>query len=281
MMEGLNTILQSGNTHRIAKAKYEQTKSQQESGNKVKKAQGDLATWSRSLSNKRRVAAAEKKYNANIMQLNHEMKQAGKQQSNLSLQYAEAQGRVRAQAAFSGVGGSTVEAIENLVALQTATSEQELHDAISNMGFFGKEQSAKMVADAYNSQDMSQTMVEFDYNVHISPKPLKYKWLKVAGVAAATVYGGPMAGEAAADAFVGMWQAENGDFAGASKSFGQAFQGGAQAFNDWNDRGGTAWAKDAFSGYRASGGGNDYAKVSTGNKASSASNKKVGGNKWF
>lgn len=275
MMEGVNTILQSGNTHRVAKAKYEQAVTLQRAGNKVKKAQGDLASWSRSLANRNRVEAAERQYNDNMAQLAHNLKQNGKEGSNLTLQHAEAVGTVRAQAAMSGVGGNTVEAMENLIALQTATSEEELKEAIESMSYYGKENSTQLVADAMNSQDFSQTVAEFDYTQHIAPKPLKYKWLKLVGVAAATYFGGPQAGEAAADAFVGQWQAQNGDFGGASASYGQALQGGMTAFKQWSDRGGTAWGSDAFSGFRASGGGRDSGQSFV--KVSSQSNSKGGG----
>lgn len=249
-MSGIGTILQANNMHRIAKAQWEQRTQEQKAGNKLAKAQGDLANWSRSLSNRRRVTAAEEQFNAAAEALSNEAKAAGKQKANMTLDYAEQSGNLLALAAFSGVGGASVEAMENLIALQDATSQEELDQTVSRMLYNGKKSAASSLASEYKAQDFSQTVVQFDNTRHIAPKAMGGRLLKLAAVAVATYFGGPMAGEAVANLAVGDWKASNGDFAGANQSFGAAISGGLSAAKGYSDRGNTAWGSDVMQGFR-------------------------------
>lgn len=278
-MDGLGTILQANNITRIAKAKYEQARDTQRANNQLKKAQGDLANWSRSLGNRRRIEASEKEFNRGIEQISHETRQMGKQQTALTLDTAEQRGALLARAAMTGVGGSTVEAMENLVALQAATTTEEMDQAMNQMVHFGKQNLVTGLMNSYMSQDFSQTMMDFDFTKHIEPERMKRRLGKLVGVAVATYFGGPMAGEAVSDIAVGEWKASNADYGGAMQSFGQGIQGGMQAWQQTSERG-SSWGGDVMRGMRANGGGSEnYAKVSNN---STMTNKTTKSSKsWF
>lgn len=245
----IGTILQAPNMHRVAVANWEKETGTRAANNKLKKSQGDLSTWSRSLGNKKRVDAAESEFNRQIEGLSHELRQMGKQSTGATLAAAEQQGALMALAAFSGVGGSSVEAMENLVSLQDATTQEELQQAMDNMNYFGKENAATIMGNAYDAQDFSQTLVDLDFTKSIRPVAMKRRLGKLIGVAVATYFGGPQAGEAVSDIAVGEWKATNADFAGAMTSYGSAIQNGMSAWKDTSERGG-AWGKDVMEGLR-------------------------------
>ncbi|QWT56586.1 internal virion protein [Stenotrophomonas phage BUCT598] len=247
----IGTILQAPNMHRIAVANWEKETKTRAANNFLKKAQGDLTTWSRSLGNKKRVQAAEEEYNRQMEGLSHELRQMGKQGTANSLNAAEQQGALMALAAFSGVGGASVEAMENLVSLQDATTQEELQQAMDNMNYFGKENAATVMGNAYDSADMTQTVLDLDFTKSIRPVAMKRRLGKLIGVAVASYFGGPQAGEAVADIAVGEWKATNADFGGAMNSYGSAIQNGMQAWKDTSERGG-AWGKDVMEGMRKS-----------------------------
>ncbi|AHB12133.1 internal virion protein [Xylella phage Paz] len=252
-MDGLGTILQANNITRVARAKYQSAVATQAANNKLKKAQGDLANWSRSLSNRRRVEAAQKEFNRGVEQLSNETRQAGKQATGITLDSSEQRGALLARAAMTGVGGSTVEAMENLINLQAATSQEEIDQAVDNMQYSAKQNLTTALMNTYMSQDFSQTMMDFDFTKHIEPQGMKRRLGKLVGVAVATYFGGPMAGEAVSNLAVGEWQATNGDFQGANQSFGAAMTQAGGAMQQWSDRGGTAWGEDVWRGMRANG----------------------------
>lgn len=278
-MAGLGTILQANNQHRIAKAKYEQARDTQRANNKLKKAQGDLANWSRSLGNRRRIEAAEKEFNRGVEQISHETRQMGKQRTALSLDSAEQRGALLARAAMTGVGGSTVESMENLMALQAATSNEELDQAMEQLVHFGKQNLVTGMMNSYLSQDFSQTMMDFDFTKHVEPQRMKGRLGKLIGVGVATWFGGPQAGDAVANLAVGEWKADNADYIGAMQSFGQAIQGGVSAWDAYSARG-TSWGGDVLRGMRATGRGSDsYANIT---KNASTTNKSATRSKsWF
>lgn len=232
----INTILQSGNTTRIAKARYEQAVQTQVASNKLKKAQTDLSTWSRSLSNKRRVNAAGDSYSSAMERLQAQVKNAGKQTANLDLAHSARIGEIRARSALAGVGGSTVDLMDHLVTLQTATSIQEVEQSVADMLYFTKDQAASVVADAYKGQDFSQDFTMYDTVKYQEPKDLKYKWGKLVGIAAAYIWGGQAAGDMAANGTVADWKASNGDFDGAVSSYTAAANSGLDMWRDYAAR---------------------------------------------
>ena len=123
-MGSVNTIMQSGNIHRIARATYEQRTQERVANNKLTAAKLSLAEFSRTLANQTRMRNAGKEYNAATTRLSHELEQAGKDRLSVQLQHAEASGALQVQAAMAGVGGSSVELMDNLIDSQRATMEQ-------------------------------------------------------------------------------------------------------------------------------------------------------------
>lgn len=275
-MDGLGTILQANNIHRVAMANWERETQTRAASNKVKKAQGDLANWSRNFANKKRVQAAEEEFNRKAEALSHEMRQAGKQRANLSLEYAEQQGALQAMAAFNGVGGSSVDMMENLVALQDATTVEELQQTIENMSYFGKLDMSNVMKNAYDSQDFSQHQLDIDFTKSVKPVAMKRRLGKLIGVGVATYFGGPMAGEAVSNLAVGEWKATNADFDGSMKAFGSAIQNGIGAWKETAQRG-TSYGNDVMQGIRK-GGAKTSGAVST-KKVSSADAGR--GKSWF
>lgn len=277
-MDGLGTILQANNIHRIAQAKYEQAYKTQQASNKLKAAQGNLANWSRSLSNRRRIEAAELEFNRANEQLSHEVRQLGKQRSNADLAHAEERGVIAARAAMAGVGGSTVDAMDMLVTLQGATTNEELDQAFEQMTVFGKQNIVTGLMNQYMATDKSQTMMDFDYSKHIEPKRMKRRLGKLIGVGVASFFLGPEGGKAVADFAVGEWEATNANYDGAMRNFGSAIQSGVNAWKETSERG-EAWGKDVMRGFRASGGGSNAYKTGGGANISkgTSSNKKS----WF
>ena len=279
MIEALGTIMQSGNITRVAKAKYEQSRETRVASNKLKASQGTLADWSRSLGNRRKMQAAEANYNRGMESLVHEIGQGTKAIANVGLQRAAEVGALNAQAAFSGVGGSSVELMETLTSLQMATTESEQQKSLENMAFYGKYDAASVIRDAAMSYDMGRTIQGFDYGWESEPKDISKKWLKVVGVAAATIFGGPMAGQAAAETVVAEWQYQNGDIQGGNKSMGNAAASAMEAYQDWSQKRATAAEKDSFQSWRASGAGSgSYTDVAIGTSAKKA--KTQSGSSW-
>lgn len=279
-MDGIGTILQANNITRVARAKYQSAVATQAANNKLKKAQGDLANWSRSLGNRRKVEAAQKEFNRGVEQLSNETRQAGKQRTQNTLNSAEQRGALLARAAMTGVGGSTVEAMENLIGLQAATTQEEIDQAVDNMQYSAKENLTTALMNTYMSQDFSQTMMDFDFTQHIEPQAMKRRLGKLVGVAVATYFGGPMAGEAVSNLAVGEWEATNGNFTGANQSFGAAMTQAGGAMQQWSDRGGTAWGEDVWRGMRANG-SNAGAKTSGAVSTKKATSASSGSKSWF
>jgi hypothetical protein len=171
--------------------------------------------------------------------------------------------------------------MENLIGLQAATTEEELDQAVDNMQYSGKRNLATAMMNSYMMQDFSQTMMDFDFTQHIEPKAMKGRVAKLIGVAVATYFGGPMAGEAAADFAVGEWQAENGDFQGANQSFGSSMTNAGTAWKQYSDRDGGSWGGDVIRGMRATGTSTDAARTTGGVSTKKAQSASSGSKSWF
>lgn len=249
-MGNTSTLLQSGNTYRIAKATYRAQVAQTTNNNKLEAAKVGFSDFMRTLSNKARVNAASKEYNFQMEQLSEELRASTNAGFNTQVNLAAARGALTAQAGMVGVGGSSADLMDSMVRLQSEMDLESQMNARNLLASRGARQTAQIMANAYKGMDLSRTFGNFDFTQHIAPQPLKHKFAKLVGVAVATYFGGPMAGEAVAGAFVGDWQARNGDFQGASKTFGNAIQGGLSAFRDWGERGGQSWGSAVAQGNR-------------------------------
>ncbi|AMW36100.1 internal virion protein [Xanthomonas phage XAJ24] len=245
-MGSVNTILQANNTTRVARAQYRQAVAQTDNTNRLEVAKGGFADFMRSLKNNAQLDAASKEYNSNMEALSEELRARQGAGLNSQLQLASARGSLQAQAGAVGVGGSSADLMDTMVGLQAEMDQQTQKNAVELLASRGAAQTAQVMSRAWNGMDMSRTFGQFDYSQHIEPQAMKRRLGKLVGVAVATYFGGPMAGEAVADFAVGTWQADNGNFSGASQSFSNAMQGAAGSFQQYQQRGGKSWASSAF-----------------------------------
>lgn len=274
-MGSVNTILQANNTTRIARANWRAATAQSKNTNALEVAKGNFSEYMRTLSNQAKVNAASKEYNFKMEQLSEELRAKQGAGLNTQVQLAAARGALAAQSGFAGVGGSSADLMDTMVRMQSEMDLETQQNAISLMASRGASQTAQIMSNAYKGMDISRTFGQFDYQQHIEPKAMKGRFGKLVGVAVATYFGGPKAGQAVADMAVGQWQASNGDFQGMSKSFDSAFQNGLSAWQQTSQRGGKSWASSTFgyndgTGRRASTGakittqfGNNYDNFST------------------
>lgn len=240
-MGSVNTILQANNIHRIAEANYDASVMRSQSHNNLEVAKMGLAEFSRSLGNVLRIEAAGKEYNEAVSQMAATTEARSMGRINDSLAAAERSGALMAQAGALGVGGASVDLLNKTVELQRNVQQDMQATENSRLASSSARGAATIMDNAHNSMDLTRTFGNFDYTVHIAPKRMKHRFMHLVGIAVATYFGGPMAGQAAADAVVGQWQAENGNFQGMSKSFDSAAQNGMSAWKGYSDRGGGSW----------------------------------------
>lgn len=240
-MGSVNTILQANNITRIKKAEYDAAVMTQKSSNKLEAAKQTLSDFSRSLANANRMEAAGKEYNEAVNTVAETLEARGVGRINSSLAAADKLGALAAGAAFSGVGGSSVQLLDDTVRLQRNVEQQLQDTETARIASAGARSAAQVIDNAASSSDMSRTFGNFNYTRYIEPKRMKRRLGKLIGVAVASYFGGPQAGEAVADMAVASWQATNADFEGMSNSFGKAAQHGSAAFSDWMERGGESW----------------------------------------
>lgn len=245
-MGSVNTILQANNTTRIARANWRAATAQSKNTNALEVAKGNFSEYMRTLNNQAKVNAASKEYNFQMEQLSEELRAKQGAGLNTQVQLAAARGALAAQSGFVGVGGSSADLMDTMVRLQSEMDQETQQNAIQLMASRGASQTAQIMSNAYKGMDISRTFGQFDYQEHIEPKRMKRRLGKLIGVAVATYFGGPQAGEAVADFAVGTWQADNGNFQGMSKSFDSAIQNGVSAWQQTSQRGGKSWASSTF-----------------------------------
>jgi len=277
-MGGVSTIVQSNNITRIARANYRAAVAQTKNTNKFEVAKGNLSEFMRSLNNRERVNAASKEYNFQMEQLSEELRAKQGASLNTQAQLAAARGAITAQAGYVGVGGSSADLMDTMVRLQSEMDQEMQNNALNLMASRGAKQTAQIMVGAYKGMDIGRTFGQFDFSQHIAPKAMNNRFLKLVGVAAATYFGGPQAGEAAANAAVAEWQGQNGDFQGMGVSMAKAGQGAAAAWQQASQRGGKSWASATF-GYND--GTGPSSPAAAGSAGTGAKITKVGGEDNF
>jgi hypothetical protein len=262
-MGGVNTILQANNTTRIARANYRAGKANTDNTNRLEVAKSGFSDFMRSMRNNAQMDAASKEYNSNMEALSEELRAREGAGLNSQLQLAAARGALTAQAGYVGVGGSSADLMDSMVRLQAEMDQETQQNAIDLLASRGSNQTAQIMASAWNGMDISRTFGSFDYSQYVEPQAMKRRLGKLIGVAVATYFGGPQAGEATADFAVGTWQAQNGNLQGMTQSFNSAAQGGLAAFQQGAQRGGQSWASSAFGYNDGTGRSQPAAKITT------------------
>lgn len=226
-------IINSPNVYRTQKAEYEGNKKIQQARNTKEAALAMLKNFQVSETNNRKMAAAGKEYNDQVVNLGKGLNSTIGTKLNFQLAASNLQGQMAAQAGAAGVGGSAVDLMDQLTNLQTDVQLQATSDERNSLSIFGSRSNAQIIDNAIMAMDNSQHFGNFDYSQQVTPKPLKNRWGAVIGVAVATYFGGPEAGKAAADTVLANWKSKQGDYASAAKYFSNAADSAANAYKEW------------------------------------------------
>lgn len=233
-MGSLNTIINANNITRIQTAEYEAAELLQKSGNKRQAQEIALKEFSRTLGNNLRIEQAGKQFNEMMGQLAQQSTAASTNRINLDLAASQRLGQLNTQAAAAGVGGTSVDLLNDTIVLQRE-SQAVLDGRSTELGLAAGQRSASNIMNnAYLSQDLTQSFGSFDYTRHIKPERMKRRLGKLIGVAVATYFGGPMAGQAVADFAVGEWQSTNAKFDAAGQSYSQGVQNAISGYKTWS-----------------------------------------------
>ncbi len=146
-----NASIQGAASRRAAEASTKQSKAKQEELN----AQSELARQIQKINNARIMQAADKTYAAAATNLNRN--RAAVQTNNVMarIAQAEAAGAYTANVASKGVGGSSVEAIENTMALRDSLKNQLAKNAQSQADYDAVQTLAGIIPAGWQQQDMT------------------------------------------------------------------------------------------------------------------------------
>ena len=152
MIGGAQTAsIQAKASRKVAEEQTKQSKAKQEELN----AQSELARSIQKINNDRIMRAADKTFAAAATNLSRN--RAAIQTSNVMTQIAqaEASGAYAANVASKGVGGGSVEAIENTMALRDALKNQLTKDAQAQADYDAVQTLAGIIPAAWQQQDMT------------------------------------------------------------------------------------------------------------------------------
>ena len=143
--------IQAAASRRAAEEQTKQSKAKQEELN----AQSELARSLQKINNDRIMRAADKTFAAAATNLSRN--RAATQTSNVMTQIAqaEASGAYAAHVASKGVGGGSVEAIENTMALRDALKNQLTNNAQAQADYDAVQTLAGIIPAAWQQQDMT------------------------------------------------------------------------------------------------------------------------------
>ena len=146
-----NSNTQAGASRRAAREQTNQSKAKQEELN----SQSELARSIQKVNNDRIMRAADKTYTAAATNLTRN--RAAAQTNNVMAQIAQAEaaGAYAANAASKGIGGSSVEVIENTMALRDALKNQLTKDAQGQADYDAVQTLAGIIPAGWQQQDMT------------------------------------------------------------------------------------------------------------------------------
>ena len=143
--------IQGGASRKAAEEQTKQSEAKQEELN----SQSELARALQKINNDRVMRAAEKTYAAAATNLSRN--RAAVQTSNIMTQIAQAEaaGAYSANVASKGIGGGSVEVIENTMALRDSLKNQLTKDAQSQADYDAVQTLAGIIPAAWQQQDMT------------------------------------------------------------------------------------------------------------------------------
>lgn len=200
-------------------------------------AESELQRFNQSLGNKKILEAAGRRYEALSENLNRRLDAAAYGGAMASLALSEELGAATAAAAAAGVGGSSVENYNRTVETAYGLQSELRSRAVKSETYIAREQMGSTITDAVDSFDRNVYNADRDFTYYGPTKgpSLLGNLATLAVAAGATAAGAPQIGEAVLRAKTANMQANYGDAAGASKSFGQAlnaFKGGVGEVRD-------------------------------------------------
>lgn len=254
----MGSLLYAKATHIREQAKIDAARITQKSGNELRGAQSNLQRFSASLANSRAMDAAGSQINDITGNIARNLDAAATGQLMSRISAAEELGASVAMASAAGVGGSSIEAYNATVRLNRSMQEQGARRAISTDNWLASASRGTTLTNTVAGFDNNVYAANLDFNQYVDHKqPSTFeKIVGVAGIAAATYFGGPQAGAAVAGIFESRQAARNGDFATASSAMTGAVKDGIGAGKSYMDSGGASglrgqWASTADAKRRA------------------------------
>lgn len=247
-------ILFASAEHTRIQAQIDAQRITQKARNEAAGAQAALANFSRALSNKRALDAAGAEISAINENIGRNLDAASYGQLGQRVAAAEELGASVATAAAAGVGGSTIDLYNQQIMASYSREEDQADRALQSDLYLATEAKGNTLQNAVNGLDSSQTFANLDFRQFVDHKKMSApsQVAALAGSALATYYGGPKAGQAVADAFVGYNDAQNGNFGAAATRFDSAISGGLRGAKEYSSlggkgEGGEAWGKEMWS----------------------------------
>lgn len=217
--------------HLQKQAKIDAARITQKSGNERRGADAALAGFSASLGNKRRMDAAGSAVNDSAGNSARLQRKLTTGRLTGRIQAAEELGAAAAMAGAAGVGGASVDAYNETVRLTNAIKEQQVERAFAEQEWASGQQRGNTIKAAVAGLDNNQYRANLDYTQYVDHKKPSFieQTIGIAATAAATVFGGPQAGQAVMGLFEARQAARNGDLANASNSIMGSIQNGMDA----------------------------------------------------
>lgn len=227
-------IFNSPNTFRMDHAKWAGDKQMREARNQKEVAFAALKNFQTSEASKRRVEAAGKEYNRNVNMLTKGLQQTVATGMNVQMAAAQSLGSLEAQAAALGVGGSSMDLLSDLTKMQRNVQLEANEQERKSLSVFGMEDAVDGLDGAWQAIDNSIHFANLDYSTQIEPSKLKNRWGAMIGIAVATYFGGPQAGEAAANTTMASYKAQQGDLESSRQYMSNAVNSAAAAYQEWS-----------------------------------------------
>lgn len=227
-------MLQSGTTHKVKQAEINAKRVVQGAYNEREAATTSLARYAQSLSNQRKMDAAGQALNAQQSNIQTALDNAVVGTFASRLQAATELGAAAVSASAAGVGGGSVDAYRQVVALNSIINEQSQTSALESDVINAKAAMGDTIRNAVASLDSDQFAGNFDYSVVLDHVKQKNVVGAAIAIGVASYFGGPQAGMAASDAIASGNRAANGDQAGANQLMNSALQNGAAAYKSYS-----------------------------------------------
>lgn len=210
-------LLQSGTTHRVKQAEVNAARVVQKAYNEREAATTSLARFAQSVGNQRKLEAAGKALNAQARNIQASLDAATTGTFVQRLRAASELGAATVAAAAAGVGGGSVEAYRQTLALNTAINEQAQQAAIESDTVNAKGAMGDTIRNAIASLDNDQFAGNFDYTIHMDHVKQKNLLGAALAVGAATYFGGPLGGLVASDLIASGNRMANRDMSGGNQ----------------------------------------------------------------